>query len=75
MTAAVEVRGLTKSYGTIRALDGVSFRVESGQTVALLGPNGSGKTTALRSVAGLLSPDAGAIEVCGMDLHRHGSEA
>lgn len=70
MSASVEVRALSKSYGAIRAVDGVSFDVEPGQTVCLLGPNGSGKTTILRSVAGLLRPDSGTVRVCGADLRR-----
>jgi ABC-type multidrug transport system ATPase subunit len=70
MSPVVEVREITKSYGGIRAIDGMSFDVEAGQAVALLGPNGSGKTTTLRSVAGLLRPDGGTIRVCGVDL-RH----
>ncbi len=70
MNPVVEVRELSKSYGAIRAIDGVSFDVQPGQAVALLGPNGSGKTTTLRSVAGLVRPDSGTITVCGVDLRR-----
>jgi ABC-2 type transport system ATP-binding protein len=70
MSPVVEVQGLSKSYGAIRAMSGVSFDVEPGETVALLGPNGSGKTTILRCVAGLLRPDSGTVRVCGADLRR-----
>jgi ABC-type multidrug transport system ATPase subunit len=66
----VEVAGLEKSFGPVRAVDGVGFRVRPGETVALLGPNGSGKTTILKCVAGLLHPDAGSIRVAGFDLSR-----
>lgn len=51
------------------AVDGLSLQVESGEFYALLGPNGAGKTTTLRMVAGLLAPDAGRIEVCGIDAN------
>jgi ABC-type multidrug transport system ATPase subunit len=75
MSPVVEVSGLTKSYGAIRAVTDVSFNVEPGETVALLGPNGSGKTTILRCVAGLLRPDTGTVRVCGSDLRRQVREA
>ncbi len=70
MSAVVEVRDLAKSYGGLRAVDGVSFDVEPGQAVCLLGPNGSGKTTTLRSITGLLRPDSGSVKICGIDLSR-----
>lgn len=69
-TTAIEVAGLEKSFGEVRAVDGASFAVHPGETVALLGPNGSGKTTTLKCVAGLLRPDAGTIRVAGFDLRR-----
>jgi ABC-type multidrug transport system ATPase subunit len=75
MSGVVEVRELAKSYGGFRAVDGVSFDVEPGRAVCLLGPNGSGKTTTLRSVTGLLRPDAGSVKICGIDLHRHPRKA
>jgi ABC-type multidrug transport system ATPase subunit len=70
MSALVEVRELSKSYGGVRAVENVSFDVEPGQAVCLLGPNGSGKTTILRCIAGLLRPDSGTVRVCGADLRR-----
>lgn len=66
----VEVSRLCKSYGSTRAVDSVSFTVERGQVVVLLGPNASGKTTILRSVAGLLHPDSGSVRICGLDPHK-----
>lgn len=62
---SIEVRGLTKHYGNFRAVDDVSFRLESGSLVALLGPSGSGKSTLLRMIAGLEKPDAGEIHLTG----------
>jgi ABC-type multidrug transport system ATPase subunit len=70
MSALVEVRELSKSYSGVRAVENVSFDVEPGQAVCLLGPNGSGKTTILRCIAGLLRPDSGTVRVCGADLRR-----
>jgi ABC-2 type transport system ATP-binding protein len=66
MTAVVEARGLAKSYGAIRALDGVSFTVEPGRIVGLIGPNGAGKTSALKAILGL-TPFDGELKVLGLD--------
>jgi ABC-2 type transport system ATP-binding protein len=68
--ALVEVDGLSKSYGSIRALDDVSFRVEEGQIVGFLGPNGAGKSTTLRILAGFLPGDRGVVRVAGHDVRR-----
>jgi ABC-2 type transport system ATP-binding protein len=67
MTPLVEARGLTKKYKHVRALDGLDLVASDGHVVALLGPNGSGKTTFVRSVATLLRPDAGTLHVAGVD--------
>jgi ABC-2 type transport system ATP-binding protein len=66
MTAVIEARGLTKSYGATRALDSVSFSVEPGRIVGLIGPNGAGKTTALKAILGLTA-FAGELRVLGLD--------
>jgi iron(III) transport system ATP-binding protein len=66
--AGVAVRGLTKSFGDTRVLDGVNLLVEPGSLVALLGPSGCGKTTLLRMLAGLEQPDLGSVEVDGRVL-------
>lgn len=61
------VRNLSKSFGEVQALRGISFSVAAGEVFSLLGPNGAGKTTALRLLMGLLTPDAGFIRVLGCD--------
>jgi ABC-2 type transport system ATP-binding protein len=67
---AIVVEGLEKSYGTVRALCGVDFAVETGTILGLLGPNGAGKTTAVRILATLLEPDGGSARVAGLDVVR-----
>ena len=62
------VRALSKSYGGVQALRGVSFSVASGEVVALIGPNGAGKTTCFNLLNGQLSPDAGSVELDGQPL-------
>ena len=69
--AKVIVRDLHKRYDDVLAARGVSFEIQDGEIFGLLGPNGSGKTTTLECVIGLRQPDAGEIEVCGMDARRH----
>ena len=61
----LDVRGLCKTFGTIRAVDAVSFAVKPGELYGLLGPNGAGKTTTISIIAGLLKPDAGEIFIGG----------
>src|SRR5262245_40182237 len=61
----IEVTDLHKSYGSLKAVDGVSFSVARGETFALLGPNGAGKTTTILMLTGALRPDAGTIRVAG----------
>jgi ABC-2 type transport system ATP-binding protein len=67
---AIEVRGLVKSFGKVRALDGVELTAHQGQVVGLLGPNGAGKTTLVRVLATLLKADAGTACVLGLDVQR-----
>ena len=64
--AVLTCNQLTKSYGNVTALDQVSFSIEPGRIVGLLGPNGSGKTTLIKLANGLLTPTAGELTVCGV---------
>ena len=66
MATLIEANGLTKTYGSTRALDGASFKVESGRIVGLIGPNGAGKTTALKAILGLARCE-GSLRVLGLD--------
>jgi ABC-2 type transport system ATP-binding protein len=63
--AAVELSGLTKTFGAVTAVDGLSLRVEPGEVVAFLGPNGAGKTTTIDMLLGLARPDAGSARILG----------
>ncbi len=72
MGVRVEVRGLGFSFGSLRALRGVSLDAEGGKVACLLGPNGSGKTTLLKCVLGLLSPYEGSIRVGGREVYEMG---
>jgi len=66
--SAIDVRGLVKSFGGRTVVDHVSMKVEAGEIVGFLGPNGSGKTTTIRLMCGLLTPDEGEGEVLGYDI-------
>jgi ABC-2 type transport system ATP-binding protein len=64
----IDVQGLTKEYGRLRAVDNLSFKVEPGEVLGFLGPNGAGKTTTMRIVAGFLPATSGRVLVCGHDI-------
>ncbi len=74
MAPVVEVEHLTKHYGSITAVEDVSFEVEAGEIFGLLGPNGAGKTTTVECLEGLRSPDGGRIRVLGLDPQSNSSE-
>ena len=67
---AIEVQGLVKCFGEVRALDGVDLAASQGRVLGLLGPNGAGKTTLVRVLATLLTADAGSARVLGLDVRR-----
>jgi ABC-2 type transport system ATP-binding protein len=64
----IEVRGITKSFGTMRALDDVSFRLDRGEILGFLGPNGAGKSTTMKIITTFLAPDEGLVTVDGIDV-------
>ncbi len=68
--AVLSVEGLTKRYGSLVAVDGISFEVRRGETFGMLGPNGAGKTTTLEMIEGLRTPGAGRITLLGLDAVR-----
>ena len=68
MTAAIEFRNVTRSFGNVRAVDDVSVEVAAGEFFSMLGPSGSGKTTCLRLIAGFELPDSGQILLDGVDV-------
>ncbi|WP_328927337.1 ATP-binding cassette domain-containing protein [Streptomyces sp. NBC_00190] len=74
MPGAIYAEGLVKTFGDVRALDGVDLDVPEGTVLGLLGPNGAGKTTTVRVLTTLLRPDSGKAVVAGIDVLRHPNE-
>lgn len=68
MTAVLDVKGLTRAFGGLVAVNAVDLTVQPGEIVGLLGPNGSGKTTALNLISGALKPDSGSVRFAGHDI-------
>jgi ABC-2 type transport system ATP-binding protein len=68
MTAMVVIEELSKDFGAIRAVDGISFSVARGEVLGFLGPNGAGKSTTMKMITGFLSPSSGKATVCGHDI-------
>jgi ABC-2 type transport system ATP-binding protein len=64
----IKADGLTKHYGSLRAVQDISFKVETGEVLGFLGPNGAGKTTTMRMFAGFVPPTAGTAEICGYSI-------
>jgi len=71
----IEVRGLTKLYGSFTAVHDLSFEVGVGEVLGLVGPNGAGKTTTLRCLAGIIAPSRGTVAVAGHDIRTEAIEA
>lgn len=71
----IRVKDLQKSYGNLRAVDGISFEVPEGQMLGFLGPNGAGKTTTLSMISGLLKPDRGRVSIGEIDVWHSPKEA
>ncbi len=68
MSEMISIRGLSKSFGSIRAVDNVSFSVARGEVLGFLGPNGAGKSTTMKMITGFLTPSGGTAVVCGHDV-------
>jgi ABC-2 type transport system ATP-binding protein len=66
----IAVRNLVKQYGTLRAVDGMSFEIRPGEVLGLVGPNGAGKTTTLRCLSGIIAPTTGEVEIAGHNIQR-----
>jgi ABC-2 type transport system ATP-binding protein len=74
MPPALHLDAVSKSFGTLKAVAGVSLTVQPGEVVGLVGPDGAGKTTTLRLLAGLLSPESGTVQVAGLDVAKKPDE-
>lgn len=68
MAPILEVKGITKNFGGLKALDNVSFKIEEGRIIGMIGPNGAGKTTLFNTVTGFLSPDSGKVIYNGENI-------
>ena len=71
----IEVKNLSKSFGSKRAVNDLSFEVKKGEVLGFLGPNGAGKSTTMRMVTGYIPPNAGSINICGIDILQSPEEA
>ena len=73
-TPMIEVKNLTKKFGAVTAVDGISFEVEKGSIFGFLGPNGAGKTTTINILCTLLSPSSGSASIDGLDCVKDSAE-
>ena len=64
----IEIKNLTKDFGPLRAVDGISFKVGRGEVLGFLGPNGAGKSTTMKMITGFLAPTSGTASICGHDI-------
>ena len=64
----IELAHVSRSFGSFRAVDDISFSIRTGEIVGLLGPNGAGKTTTMRMITGFLTPDSGTVSIGGRDI-------
>ncbi len=71
---AIEIKGLTKSFGNNLALGGIDLEVEPGKTLAIFGPNGAGKTTLIKILATIMKPSAGEVYIGGLDLRQNAED-
>ena len=71
MTEKIALKGLTKRFGPLLAVDDISMSIASGEVLGFLGPNGAGKSTTMRMLAGFIEPTSGTAEICGFDVTRH----
>lgn len=74
MENVIEIRGLTKYYGKTRGIENLSLEVKKGEIFGFIGPNGAGKSTTIRTMLGLLRPDAGTVEIFGRSIQREKTE-
>jgi len=75
MEISVKIENLSRSFGSIKAVDDISFDVYKGEMFGLVGPDGAGKTTTIRSLCGLIKPDSGHIRISGIDISKNKKEA
>jgi ABC-2 type transport system ATP-binding protein len=70
MTDSIVISDLERSYGSFKAVDGISLNVKKGEMFGLVGPDGAGKTTTIRVMCGLLAPDNGSVDLLGLKYER-----